>query len=205
MTRSPNASFSTLRESFSGLEEGRMRGRAASSDHLYSKSRAMGILSATPHPSASRPPRIPTKGRRVARMLSRTADSLYWMGRYMERADFNARIMEAAMRLASLPADDAIPGGEWDSSHRHFRCSGGVLRGARRGDRGQRAGFPGLRPGQSVLDPILPRPGPRQRPRGANRPDHRGLGIHQRRLERVQPPETRQDGHAGLRSLFWSG
>lgn len=49
-------------------------------------------------------------------MLSRTADSLYWMGRYMERADFNARIMEAAMRLASLPADDTVPGGEWDSA-----------------------------------------------------------------------------------------
>ncbi len=49
-------------------------------------------------------------------MLSRTADSLYWMGRYMERADFNARIMEAAMRLASLPTDEAIPGGEWDSA-----------------------------------------------------------------------------------------
>jgi uncharacterized alpha-E superfamily protein len=49
-------------------------------------------------------------------MLSRTADSLYWMGRYMERADFNARILEAAIRLASLPADDISPGGEWDSA-----------------------------------------------------------------------------------------
>jgi uncharacterized alpha-E superfamily protein len=49
-------------------------------------------------------------------MLSRTADSLYWMGRYMERADFNARILEAAIRLASLPADDAAHGGEWDSA-----------------------------------------------------------------------------------------
>ena len=32
-------------------------------------------------------------------MLSRTADSLYWTGRYMERADFLARILEAAIRL----------------------------------------------------------------------------------------------------------
>ena len=37
-------------------------------------------------------------------MLSRTADSLYWTARYMERADFLARILEAATRLASLPA-----------------------------------------------------------------------------------------------------
>jgi uncharacterized alpha-E superfamily protein len=39
-------------------------------------------------------------------MLSRTADSLYWTGRYMERADFLARILEAAIRLAALPARD---------------------------------------------------------------------------------------------------
>jgi uncharacterized alpha-E superfamily protein len=49
-------------------------------------------------------------------MLSRTADSLYWMGRYMERADFSARLLESAMRLSSLPADDAAAGGEWDSA-----------------------------------------------------------------------------------------
>lgn len=37
-------------------------------------------------------------------MLSRTADSLYWTARYMERADFLARILDATTRLASLPA-----------------------------------------------------------------------------------------------------
>jgi uncharacterized alpha-E superfamily protein len=37
-------------------------------------------------------------------MLSRTADALYWTARYMERADFLARILEAASRLASLPS-----------------------------------------------------------------------------------------------------
>ena len=37
-------------------------------------------------------------------MLSRTADSLYWIGRYIERADFLARILEATLRLASIPA-----------------------------------------------------------------------------------------------------
>jgi uncharacterized alpha-E superfamily protein len=40
-------------------------------------------------------------------MLSRTADSLYWTARYMERADFTARILEAATRLASLPASQS--------------------------------------------------------------------------------------------------
>jgi uncharacterized alpha-E superfamily protein len=37
-------------------------------------------------------------------MLSRTAEALYWTGRYMERADFLARILEGASRLAALPA-----------------------------------------------------------------------------------------------------
>ncbi|OYX35260.1 MAG: A alpha-helical domain with a conserved ER moti [Caulobacterales bacterium 32-69-10] len=40
-------------------------------------------------------------------MLSRTADSLYWTARYMERADFTARILDAASRLASLPASQS--------------------------------------------------------------------------------------------------
>src|SRR3954453_12962114 len=37
-------------------------------------------------------------------MLSRTADNLYWLSRYTERADFVARILDATTRLASLPA-----------------------------------------------------------------------------------------------------
>ncbi len=37
-------------------------------------------------------------------MLSRTADNLYWTARYVERADFLARILDSAARLTSLPA-----------------------------------------------------------------------------------------------------
>jgi uncharacterized alpha-E superfamily protein len=35
-------------------------------------------------------------------MLSRTAASLYWIGRYMERAEFTTRLVEATIRLAAL-------------------------------------------------------------------------------------------------------
>jgi len=35
-------------------------------------------------------------------MLSRTASSLYWLGRYVERADFIARLVEATVRLDVL-------------------------------------------------------------------------------------------------------
>ncbi len=43
-------------------------------------------------------------------MLSRTATSLYWLGRYIERAEFTARLVEATLRLDALstrPAGDA--------------------------------------------------------------------------------------------------
>ena len=43
-------------------------------------------------------------------MLSRTADNLYWLSRYVERAEFVARILDAAHRLASLPS--SYGGGE---------------------------------------------------------------------------------------------
>ena len=37
-------------------------------------------------------------------MLSRTADHLFWTARYLERADFLARILASALRLSSMPA-----------------------------------------------------------------------------------------------------
>ncbi|MGV3456217.1 alpha-E domain-containing protein [Sphingomonas sp.] len=48
-------------------------------------------------------------------MLSRTASSLYWLGRYVERADFIARLVEATVRLGAL---SARPAGEaaWASA-----------------------------------------------------------------------------------------
>jgi uncharacterized alpha-E superfamily protein len=48
-------------------------------------------------------------------MLSRTAASLYWMGRYVERAEFTARLVEATVRLdamSSRPAGEAA----WESA-----------------------------------------------------------------------------------------
>jgi uncharacterized alpha-E superfamily protein len=37
-------------------------------------------------------------------MLSRTAANLYWTGRYIERADFVARLLDATARLSALPS-----------------------------------------------------------------------------------------------------
>ena len=48
-------------------------------------------------------------------MLSRTAASLYWLGRYIERAEFTARLIEATMRLDLLSARPAGEGA-WESA-----------------------------------------------------------------------------------------
>ena len=49
-------------------------------------------------------------------MLSRTADSLYWVSRYTERADFVARILDATMRFASLPTSYGGERNEWEGA-----------------------------------------------------------------------------------------
>ena len=36
-------------------------------------------------------------------MLSRTADNLFWLSRYVERAEYLARILDATQRLSALP------------------------------------------------------------------------------------------------------
>lgn len=49
-------------------------------------------------------------------MLSRTADNLYWMSRYVERAEALARILDATQRLSALPAAYGGSTNEWDSA-----------------------------------------------------------------------------------------
>jgi uncharacterized alpha-E superfamily protein len=49
-------------------------------------------------------------------MLSRTAGNLYWVGRYLERADFTGRLIEATQRLAALPSIYGGAGNAWESA-----------------------------------------------------------------------------------------
>ncbi|MEM9837676.1 MAG: alpha-E domain-containing protein [Pseudomonadota bacterium] len=49
-------------------------------------------------------------------MLSRVAENLFWIGRYMERAENVARLIDAARRMASLPQSVSHPrSNEWSS------------------------------------------------------------------------------------------
>ena len=49
-------------------------------------------------------------------MLSRTADGLFWLARYMERAENVARILTAGQRIASLSRSVGGESNEWEST-----------------------------------------------------------------------------------------
>ena len=49
-------------------------------------------------------------------MLSRTAANLYWLSRYVERADNTARIIGTAQRLSALPMHYGRSTNEWESA-----------------------------------------------------------------------------------------
>lgn len=53
-------------------------------------------------------------------LLSRTAESLYWLSRYVERADSTARLIEMGNRMAMLPG--AYSQQEWRSVARASGC-----------------------------------------------------------------------------------
>ena len=60
-------------------------------------------------------------------MLSRVADSLYWMSRYIERAENIARLLEVGYRIALLPHEGAGQDDEWRSTLRSAGCEQGYL------------------------------------------------------------------------------
>ena len=61
-------------------------------------------------------------------MLSRTADNLYWLSRYMERAEYLARILDATQRLSALPLAYVGTSNEWESTVLTAGCSAGFYK-----------------------------------------------------------------------------
>jgi uncharacterized alpha-E superfamily protein len=49
-------------------------------------------------------------------LLSRTADSLFWTARYIERAENTARLLEAATRLSNVGGNNEQVSNEWESA-----------------------------------------------------------------------------------------
>ncbi len=58
-------------------------------------------------------------------MLSRTADNLYWLARYVERAEYLARILEVTQRLTTLPLAYVGSTNEWESAVATAGCAHG--------------------------------------------------------------------------------
>lgn len=61
-------------------------------------------------------------------MLSRTADNLYWLGRYVERAENLARILEVADRMALTPSGGGAHRDEWHSAVVISGCEDGFYK-----------------------------------------------------------------------------
>src|SRR5258708_40252302 len=61
-------------------------------------------------------------------MLSRTADNMYWLARYVERAEYLARILEAPQRLSAVPtAYGGSQTNEWESAVATAGCAAGFF------------------------------------------------------------------------------
>src|SRR5499433_1946137 len=56
-------------------------------------------------------------------MLSRTADNLFWLARYIERAEYLARILEVTQRLTTLPLAYVGSSNEWESAVATAGCA----------------------------------------------------------------------------------
>jgi uncharacterized alpha-E superfamily protein len=46
-------------------------------------------------------------------LLSRTADNLFWLGRYLERAENTARLLDVSYRMSQMPDTSLAPYAEW--------------------------------------------------------------------------------------------
>src|SRR5215213_8029126 len=60
-------------------------------------------------------------------MLSRTADNMYWLARYVERAEYLARILEATQRLTAVPITYGGSSNEWESAVATAGCAAGFF------------------------------------------------------------------------------
>ena len=114
-------------------------------------------------------------------LFGRTANGLYWMNRYIERAENMARLVDAGLRMALTRTQSASE--EWNS----VLLSAGVRCRLHAEDTGihrrQRRRFSAARHVEPVEHDVVDRDGPQQCPHGAHRADARDLGEHQRSLD----------------------
>ena len=108
-------------------------------------------------------------------MLSRTAENLYWLARYVERAEYLARTIDATLRVTALPAAYIGKTNEWEFGAADRRRQRQLLRGLSGSQRAERRRVSGVLAVQSLLDQELHRGRAAQFALGAHRADHREM------------------------------
>ena len=116
-------------------------------------------------------------------MLSRTAENLYWLARYVERAEYLARTIEATLRVTALPNAYIGKTNEWDLALLTAGVSASFYELHEQADEHTSSIIcHSLR--AIPLDPQLYRKRAAQFALGTHRADRRDVGHHQQRLDR---------------------
>ena len=98
-------------------------------------------------------------------MLSRVADSIFWMSRYIERAENVARFIDVNLNLTlELGADG---GEQWAPLVYTTGDHAGFVERLRPADAAERDPVSDVRRGKPEFDSLLPALGPRKRPHRA--------------------------------------
>ena len=124
-------------------------------------------------------------------MLGRTANDLFWMSRYIERAENMARLLEVGYRIALLPREGGGQDEEWLST-----CAAPAARSATSPSTALRHArcreLHAVRRRQPLQRLFEPRHGAAQRARPAHGADAGDVGEPQLRLDRIlgHRPET---------------
>ena len=113
-------------------------------------------------------------------MLSRTADNLYWLSRYIERAEYLARILDATQRLSALPLAYVGTSNEWESAVATAGCAAAFFKLYDEANEANVSDFLAVLDRQFVIDKILLRTRPWQCARGTHGAHHGNVGCHQR-------------------------
>ena len=125
-------------------------------------------------------------------MLSRTADHLYWMSRYTERAENTARMLDVNYQTSLLPQSAEVAKYGWQGLLSISELLPRLQREARPDHARAGDGVHGQGREQSFVDPLVPARRARERARRARRAHHRGLGDAEHHLARSQPHAARR-------------
>ena len=134
-------------------------------------------------------------------MLSRTADNLYWLSRYVERAEYLARILDATQRLSALPLAYVGTSNEWESAVLTAGCATAFFKHYDEANEENVTDFLAFSTANSSSIRNCFELARTQCARRAHRADRGDVGRHQRHLARAQALRQRPDLARGILPL----